>query len=182
MVGEEDKPLKTIKAMQQGNRVSDIVRVAPLISDEQKKEYTRNYEQIANRKYDVVRIQPKIVELVTMAEKQELSSAEYPFVGPSPPKNARKPDEDSLKKSNDPASRLIVFVAGGVSRTEIAALQNLEKENNSSLHNYVLGSTDVFTPEQFLKLLAHHADGVSASDVSINGGGDEESDGIEEDY
>jgi len=41
---------------------------------------------------------------------------------------------------------LIVYVAGGISRTEISALQALEKEENvSELHNFVIGSTEVYS-------------------------------------
>ena len=48
-----------------------------------------------------------------------------------------------------------MFVAGGVSRSELGALQAMEKEQNvSELHNFVVGSTEVLSSEKFLQTLA----------------------------
>ena len=101
------------------------------------------------KKYDVMKMRPKICELVDLAQRQALDRAEFPYVGPSPPSEVNKSHSDGL------ASRVIVFVAGGVTRGEISALQAMEKEQNvSELHNFVVGSTEVFTSQQFLKTLS----------------------------
>ena len=166
-----------MRDLKSGVKASEIVRSAPVISSEQKQEYIRNYEQIANRKYEVMKMKPKICELVDMAQRQELSTSDFPYVGPAPPREASR-DAQSLKKKGteiDPAKRMIVFVAGGICRTELSALQAYEKEHNEDLHNYVLGSTEVFTAKQFMSVLAD-TNAVSASDVRINAEGDEDSD------
>jgi len=49
--------------------------------------------------------------------------------------------------------KLIIFVIGGVGRTEVSALQSLEKESGSS--NIIIGSTGVHTPKEFIKQLAN---------------------------
>ena len=98
-----------------------------------------------------MKVRPKICDVVDEAQRQELSTAEYPFVGPSPPPR----DDESHGKGEEVAKRVIVFVAGGICRTEISALQAMEKEQNvSELHNFLIGSTDVFTSAQFLRVLA----------------------------
>jgi Sec1 family len=136
--------VKALRAMQGGAK--DLARVVPVLSETAKKEYIRNYEQIARRKYDVIKVKPKICELVSMAQQQTLDTSEFPYVGPSPPASRGLEFQDGKKGVSEPAQRLIVFVAGGISHTEISALQAMEKEENvSELHNFVVGSTDLFS-------------------------------------
>jgi hypothetical protein len=49
--------------------------------------------------------------------------------------------------------RMIVFVLGGITRTEISALQAMEKEQSSNEFNYLVGSTEVFSSKQFLDII-----------------------------
>jgi len=44
-------------------------------------------------------------------------------------------------------------VLGGITRTEISALQAMEKEQSSNEFNYLLGSTEVFSSKQFLDIM-----------------------------
>ena len=94
-----------------------------MISEQEKQDYLRNYEGIALRKYEVMKVKPKICEIVDLCQKQQLDTAEYPYVGPAPP--YRQIDEERVMKrgqAQEPAQRLIVFVAGGITRTEISCL------------------------------------------------------------
>lgn len=113
---------KALRALQGSNSKSEIVRLVPTINEAAKQEYIKNYEQIALRKYDVVKVKPKICQLVSMAQKQVLDTAEFPYVGPSPPPHRGLEFVASAKGHSEPAQRLIVYVAGGITRTEISAL------------------------------------------------------------
>ena len=61
------KTLKTIRSFYPVGNKNDIVRIVPTITEAQKTDYFRNYEQIAMRKYDVIKVKPKICEIADLA-------------------------------------------------------------------------------------------------------------------
>ena len=63
-----------------------------------------------------------------------------------------EPNEEGKKQ----AKRLIVFVIGGLSVAEIASLQQLEKENACA--SVVVGSTEILSPVEFLRMLGSKVD------------------------
>jgi hypothetical protein len=79
----------------------------PALDEKSKREYrAKRFESMT--KYNVLRAQPRIVEIIKSALKQNLDE-DFEKVG----KHSQPPD---------PNGRLIVFVLGGLSFTEIAAV------------------------------------------------------------
>ena len=60
----------------------------------------------------------------------------------------KPPSSQDLTKD----SKLIVFIIGGISTVEIAAIQQLQKEHDRM--NVVIGSTEHYTARDFINLLA----------------------------
>lgn len=133
------------------NSTSKFKRVTPVMSEEQKQDYKQKLQQYPG--IDQLRIRPKLVDLAFQSLSNQLSSADFPYIGGEPlgaTRNAKNAKAMLLRAKDPNAGKLILFVVGGVTRAEIYGLQMLEKE--LSHEQIIVGSTGVHTGDQMMRL------------------------------
>ncbi len=99
------------------------------MSEDQKQEYKQKLQQFPA--IDQLRTKPRLVEIAQQSLSNQLSTADFPFIGGEPLSATRnvKNAKAMLLRAKDPnAGKLIMFVIGGVTRAEIYGLQMLQKE------------------------------------------------------
>lgn len=107
-------------------------------------------------KYKILTSQPKLSKIAEQASNFKLPKSEFTFV--------EEPDSKFKKgkgvcrigggDEGDDVSHLIVFVIGGVTRSEIANMERVHREKKLA-HKLIIGSTSVINnTEEYLDLLA----------------------------
>jgi syntaxin-binding protein 1 len=124
--------------------------------------------------YDISRYQPALKKILTNLIDNQLDFDAFPQVGASdspgtnPPASPTKKPPTSLRKSNKPAwelksddpskpapsqttgGKIIVFIAGGASYSELRAAYEVSKAKNREI---LVGSTDIVAPDDFVEAL-----------------------------
>ena len=118
-----------------------------------------------SQQYALEKFQPELYDILEKHCGGELPQDEYPYVGGAPTSGSssgtggsvrtnygwsrRKKDTAEMAKSR--GKRLIVFVLGGISRSEMRVAHKLAPALQRDI---ILGSTSVETPSTFIKKLS----------------------------
>ena len=115
-------------------------RRVPAIDERDKTEY--RYKKIHSKnKYNVLRSPPKIIDIIKKALNQNLDTLFEP-VG-----------SNHRNEVPDPQGKLFIFVLGGISTNEIAAVQEFQKDIGKA--DIILGGTETISSEDMITLLSH---------------------------
>ena len=148
-------------------------------------EFTYDKNDLKNMKYSVIRAKNKIVSIIEDCTRNNLNEEEFQFV--EEPENIKyrskgikkkklnkfeevaiDPDYDidNLKDINkgEISQLLIYFNLGGLSINEISLIRNLSK-NNELGFKIILGSTGVYSSNQYLKELISMVDNQDNEDI-----------------
>ncbi|KAF9423306.1 vacuolar sorting protein VPS33/slp1 [Podila epigama] len=127
--------------------------------------YPRKRAEDEEQPFDLSRYITKAKKIVEEHINGTLDTALYPYTTEAPvdsgadsSKSLRKTAQTTLdkKKPNVKGSRLMVFIAGGVTYSEIRAMYELCLEMGRDI---IIGSTHIITPRQFIYSLRHLAHG-----------------------
>lgn len=108
-------------------------------------------EQIKSEKlnYKDLRSESKIANYFELATEMKIPKNEFCFIE-DPDKNLFKKN----KKSNEEIPYFIVFVYGGITYSEVAAIQKRIKKSGINHFKVIIGGTSVFTSKEYLNNLA----------------------------
>ncbi|KAG0265986.1 vacuolar sorting protein VPS33/slp1 [Mortierella polycephala] len=126
--------------------------------------YPKKRTEDEEQPYDLSRYITKAKRIVEEHLNGTLDATLYPFTTEAPTDSAestrslRKTPQPTWekKKPNVKGSRLLVFIAGGVTYSEIRAMHELCHELGRDI---IIGSTHIITPEPFMHSLRHLARG-----------------------
>ena len=117
-------------------------------------------QKLSQIEYKVLRSAPKLETIVEQCSKYELNKNEFAFT--EDPKNLAPVQKfgtknifgrnQDLDEDDEDKQTIIVFNLGGIAHNEIAALNNLVKENRIG-YKLVIGSTGIYTAEEYMKEL-----------------------------
>ena len=115
-------------------------------------------QKLSQIEYKVLRSAPKLETIVEQCSKYELNKNEFAFT--EDPKNLAPVQKfgtknifgrnQDLDEDDEDKQTIIVFNLGGIAHNEIAALNNLVKENRIG-YKLVIGSTGIYTAEEYMK-------------------------------
>ena len=148
-------------------------------------ELLEDINDIRNKKYNVIRAKNKILSIIEECARNKLNEEEFQYT--EEPENIKyktrnikkkklnKFEEVSLDTENDLdnlkdinkgnlSQLLIYFNIGGLSINEITSIRNLSK-NNELGFKIVLGSTGIYSSNQYLKELIYLVDNQDNDDV-----------------
>ncbi|KAF9351728.1 vacuolar sorting protein VPS33/slp1 [Mortierella sp. AD094] len=134
--------------------------------------YARKRLDDEEQPYDLSRYITKAKKIVEEHLNGTLDTSIYPYTTEAPvdsselTKSLRKTPQPTWekKKPNVKGSRLIVFIAGGVTYSEIRAMYELCQSMGRDI---VIGSTHIITPRQFIHSLRHLARGPTRPTLPI---------------
>lgn len=132
-----------------------------------------------SQQYALEKFQPELYDIVEKLCALELSKEEYPFVrgGPSTGGSSSTPagsvrtnyawtkKKKETTDTSKPRKRVVVFVLGGISRSEMRVVHKLAPALQRDL---ILGSTSVETPTSFIYKLGSLSSTVDEESVRIN--------------
>ena len=128
LLGQIKTQQETVEKIRQlaGNTSRSFKRIWPVMNDSQKAEFKRKLVS----GFDQLRAPSSLIEIAKKALNNQLPQSDFSFIGGEPlSSNRKKNDKAALLRARDPnAGKLIIFVLGGLTRTEVYGLQNLEKE------------------------------------------------------
>ncbi|KAF9438370.1 vacuolar sorting protein VPS33/slp1 [Entomortierella beljakovae] len=134
--------------------------------------YPRKKTEDEDQPYDLSRYVTKAKKVVEDHINGTLDTSIYPYTTEAPTdtaestKSLRKTPQPTWekKKPNVKGSRLIVFIAGGVTYSEIRSMYELCQSMGRDI---VIGSTHIITPRQFIYSLRHLARGPTRPTLPI---------------
>ncbi|MES1918987.1 syntaxin binding protein 1, variant 2 [Bonamia ostreae] len=98
-------------------------------------------------KLNLSRYEPKIKNVLKEICEDTLSKKNFPYVQEPPPEKSMK---RGRRKKNKEMCKIIVFVAGGLSYSEIRCCSEVSKTYSRDV---IAGSTDVVSPKEFMREL-----------------------------
>lgn len=132
-----------------------------------------------SQQYALEKFQPELYEILEKCCSGELSQEEFPFVrgGPSSSGSSTqggsvrttyawtRKKKDAADTSKTRGKRLVIFVIGGVSRSEMRVIHKLAPTLHRDL---ILGSTSVESPSSFIEKLSTLSSSGDEESVKIN--------------
>ncbi|KAI1316911.1 vacuolar sorting protein VPS33/slp1 [Mortierella claussenii] len=126
--------------------------------------YPRKKQEDEEQPYDLSRYITKVKKIVEEHINGTLDQTLYPYTTEAPTditdatKSLRKTPQPTWEKKrpNVKGSRVLVFIAGGITYSEIRAMHEL---CHSMGRDIIIGSTHIITPRQFIQSLRHLARG-----------------------